>query len=123
MRDPWYSVPDVKVPDFFLSYMSGLEPNLVRNDAGCTCTNSVHSVRMRSGVSMNHYLAGWKTEIVRLSCELEGHPLGGGMLKLEPGEASKIVLPGRFALRPSDRSVLAEAVDDMRSWRHYASAA
>ena len=47
VRDPWYSVPDVQVPDFFLSYMSGLKPNLVRNDAHCTCTNSVHSVRLK----------------------------------------------------------------------------
>src|ERR1700730_9957180 len=31
VRDPWYSVPDVQVPDFFLTYMSGLEPGLVRN--------------------------------------------------------------------------------------------
>ena len=23
VREPWYSVPDVQVPDFFLSYMSG----------------------------------------------------------------------------------------------------
>src|ERR1700722_9195509 len=23
VRDPWYAVPDVRVPDFFLSYMSG----------------------------------------------------------------------------------------------------
>jgi adenine-specific DNA-methyltransferase len=28
VRDPWYSVPDVKVPDFFLTYMAGLEPGL-----------------------------------------------------------------------------------------------
>ena len=48
MREPWYVVPDVQVPDFFLTYMSGREPNLVRNEAGCTCTNSVHSVRLRN---------------------------------------------------------------------------
>jgi len=28
-----------------------------------------------------------------LSAELEGHALGGGMLKLEPSEASRLVLP------------------------------
>jgi adenine-specific DNA-methyltransferase len=38
-RSPWYSVPDVQTPDFFLSYMSGIQPMLVRNDARCTCTN------------------------------------------------------------------------------------
>ena len=27
-RNPWYSVPDVRVPGFFLTYMSGVAPNL-----------------------------------------------------------------------------------------------
>ena len=29
----------------------------------------------------------------KLSCELEGHALGGGMLKLELGEAARAILP------------------------------
>ena len=29
-RTPWYSVPDVRVPTFFLTYMAGRAPNLVR---------------------------------------------------------------------------------------------
>ena len=45
MRTPWYSVPDVRVPDFFLTCMSGRRPNLVRNCAAATCTNAVHGVK------------------------------------------------------------------------------
>jgi hypothetical protein len=84
MRDPWYSVPDVQIPDFFLTYMSGREASLVRNDAGCTCTNSVHSVRLKDGGTRQDLLNRWDSPFVRLSCEIEGHPLGGGLLKLEP---------------------------------------
>lgn len=76
VREPWYSVPDVQVPDFFLSYMSGLEPSLVRNDARCTCTNSVHGVRLKPGTTARA-LSVWGSEFVQLSCELQGHPLGG----------------------------------------------
>src|SRR5919199_559182 len=93
MREPWYAVPDVQVPDFFLTYMSGREPNLVRNEAGCTCTNSVHSVRVRDCRAAAYLVTAWESPFLKLSCEIEGHPLGGGMLKLEPGEASQIVLP------------------------------
>ena len=74
-RDPWYSVPDVQVPDFFLSYMSGAGPSLVRNEAGCTCTNSVHAVRLRPMVRPGlapDLLELWNSPLVRLSCELEG---------------------------------------------------
>jgi hypothetical protein len=122
VRDPWYSVPDVQVPDFFLSYMSGLEPSLVRNDAGCTCTNSVHSVRMKVPAANKRYLDCWGSDFVQLSCELEGHPLGGGMLKLEPREATQIVLPDRATIERMNVAVVADAIQTMRSWRHYGEA-
>lgn len=121
VRDPWYSVPDVQVPDFFLSYMSGLEPSLVRNDAGCTCTNSVHSVRLKTPRAARH-LTRWRSAFAQLSCELEGHPLGGGMLKLEPREAAAIILPESAATKRAENAVINEAIRTMRSWRHYGEA-
>lgn len=119
MRDPWYSVPDVQVPDLFLSYMSGLEASLVQNAAGCTCTNSVHSVRLKKGISASQLLSRWDSAFVKLSCEIEGHPLGGGMLKLEPGEAARVALPTLTALAAADASTLEDALWTMRTWRHY----
>ncbi len=121
MRAPWYSVPDVQVPDFFLTYMSGLKPGMVRNDARCTCTNSVHAVRIKDGVSARKYLASWGSEFVQLSCEIEGHPLGGGMLKLEPREASQIALPSPSIIERTNPALIRDAVGTMREWRHYAS--
>lgn len=122
VREPWYSVPDVQVPDFFLSYMSGLHANLVRNDAGCTCTNSVHSVRVREGVNASQLLDTWESPFIKMSCELEGHPLGGGMLKLEPREASQIALPSQSVLSHLKISVVEQALSTLREWRHYAVA-
>lgn len=123
MRDPWYSVPDVQVPDFFLSYMSGRAPSLVRNAAGCTCTNSVHSVRLRQKGVIRRLQGTWESPFVRLSCELEGHPLGGGMLKLEVREAGQIVLPCETGLQQLDETVIQEGLSVMREWRHYAAGA
>lgn len=122
VREPWYSVPDVRVPDLFLSYMSGLEVSLVLNDAGCTCTNSVHSVRLRHWVNAEHLMQSWESSFAKLSCELEGHPLGGGMLKLEPREAAQIALPSLSAVARLKKSVLDQSIATMREWRHYAVA-
>src|SRR5262249_17356747 len=36
IRDPWYVVPDGQVPDFFLTYMSGRTPILVRHISAST---------------------------------------------------------------------------------------
>ena len=120
MRSPWYSVPDVQVPDFFLTYMSGRAPSLVRNSAAATCTNAVHSVRVRDRKAMRRIVEGWDTPFVRLSCELEGHPLGGGMLKLEPREATRIVFPAPAMAGELSAAQTREAVSTMRKWRHYA---
>jgi adenine-specific DNA-methyltransferase len=114
-REPWYSVPDVRVPDFFLSYMSGMGPSLVENAAGCTCTNSVHAVKLKEPAYGRVLRKVWRSQAVQLSCELEGHPLGGGMLKLELGEAQQIVIPARSG---ANDKLFAEGVREMRSWRH-----
>ena len=118
-REPWYSVPHVKTPDYFLTYMCGRAPSLVRNSAGATCTNAVHCVQLRAGATGRRLSDGWKSPFVQLSCELEGHPLGGGMLKLEPGEANRVVFPSR-AWRPDlCGPEIQDAVTTMRAWRHH----
>jgi len=119
-RSPWYSVPDVRVPDFFLTYMAGLSPNLVRNSAGATCTNAIHAVRLRNRHQAEDAIDVWNSNYVQLSCELEGHSLGGGMLKLEPTEAAQIVLPSARILHRLPDSEVQSAISTLRSWRHYA---
>lgn len=116
-RDPWYVVPDVLVPDAFLSYMSGQVPALVANEAECVCTNSVHAVRLKADVSLDQIQQDWQQPLTELSCEIEGHPLGGGMLKVEPREASRIVISHR-KWSATDEILLQQAVAELRSWRH-----
>lgn len=120
-RTAWYCVPDVVVPDGFLSYMNGRDVNLVENEAGCVATNSVHVVRMHEGQSFGMLRDHWDHPLRRLSCEIEGRPLGGGMLKLEPREASRIVVPVRplRSLSASDQRAIDAGVECMQSWRHY----
>lgn len=119
-RAPWYSVPDVQVPDFVLTYMSGRAPQLVKNDAGVTCTNTVHSVRIRDRELATKLLPSWGSPFVQLSCEIEGHPLGGGMLKLEVKEAARIAFPlPETMLDRKEQSELRQGLGEMRRWRHY----
>ncbi len=118
-RDPWYVVPDVRVPDFFLTYMAGVSPNLVRNAAAATCTNALHAVCIRDRRMVDDVLGRWRSPYVQLSCELEGHALGGGMLKLEPREAAQVVLPSSRTASCLPRSAVEEAISTMQYWRHY----
>ncbi|PWU14168.1 MAG: SAM-dependent methyltransferase [Verrucomicrobia bacterium] len=120
-RKPWYVVPDVKVPDAFLSYMSGISPNLVSNGARCVCTNSVHAVRLTNGFQIEDVQRAWNTPFCQLSCEIEGHPLGGGLLKLEPGEAGNVRVPlDEPRMSSADADTIESALRQARRWRHYA---
>lgn len=117
-RSPWYVVPDVTVPDAFLSYMSSYGPSLVANRARCVGTNSVHTVKLTGDWSLSKLQRAWDDPFTALSCEIEGHPLGGGVLKVEPGEAARIALPSKRLWSREERRVIGEGVDTMRQWRH-----
>ena len=126
-RNPWYTVPDVRRPAFVLTYMSGRSPALAANRSGCTCTNALLAVDLRSGLFQNGdafsaegLSEAWDSPVGRLSCEIEGHPLGGGMLKLEPGEARNVVLAPGAVVDPGDGALLDEGIQMMRRWRHVA---
>ena len=121
-RTPWYSVPHVSIPDGFLSYLSGTGPMLVGNQADCSCTNSVHAVRLSNTVKIDTIQRVWSHNLVSLSAELEGHPLGGGLLKLEPREASRLLIPMRLKVNATENTDLREGVRLLRSWRHCAEA-
>jgi adenine-specific DNA-methyltransferase len=117
-RDPWYSVPDVAVPDAFLSYMSGRGPAFVENSAGCVGTNSVHVVRLTGKVKRRQLARSWSSPLTELSCEVEGHPLGGGMLKVEPREAARVLVHPTGDLNEFVDPVQ-EGIRALRRWRHY----
>lgn len=118
-RKPWYVVPDVQITDGFLSYMSGETPSLVANHASCVATNSVHVVRLNRGMTFSALQKRWNDPLTKLSCEIEGHPLGGGMLKLEPREAGRVVIRRHATTDRKEQSLLRDALQIMRQWRHY----
>ncbi len=94
MREPWFTVPGVHAPDAFLTYMAHMYPRLVVNEAGATAPNSLLiGTRKRSEVRLRYLALAMMTSLSLLSAELEGHSLGGGLLKLEPREACRLRIP------------------------------
>lgn len=94
-RTPWYSVPSVTVPDAILTVMIGRRPTLVANTMGSVVPNTLHAVRLfeHSNLTNTALAALWQTSLTCFSAEIEGHALGGGLLKLEPSEARQVLLP------------------------------
>jgi hypothetical protein len=96
-REPWYKVPDVRVPDLILSVF-GERPIMLLNDGRLVATNSLLCGFMRRG-SPESLLEAWYTSLAHLYCELHVHSLGGGVFVLVPRETGDIRVP-RFQALP-----------------------
>ena len=102
-------------------YMSGRAPHLVRNASAASCTNTVHAVHVHEKELLRRLTPIWEASFVRLSCEIEGHPLGGGMLKLEPREAARVLLPDASLLPALSGQEVEDSLATLRTWKHYAT--
>jgi len=96
-RDPWFRVPRTYAPEAFLTYMTAGSPRITLNRTRATGTNAVHRLRPKSGYKpLVPYIAlGSVTTLFQASAELFARSYGGGVLKLEIGEAKKLLLPIR----------------------------
>jgi len=93
IRDPWYSVKSVRVPDAFITSMSAAFPRLIVNCANVTGSNSLHLVTRHPGIDQTIFravAASWYCSFTIASTILEGHELGGGLRKLEPSDAESV---------------------------------
>jgi adenine-specific DNA methylase len=94
IRQPrWWHVPSVWVPDAFLLRQIHDAPRIVRNDAGATCTDTIHRVRVRPGVDAGVLAAASLSSLTLAFAELRGRSYGGGVLELEPTEAESLPFP------------------------------
>ena len=91
-RNPWYRVPDVRVPDVLLSVFKEI-PALVANDADLVASNSILCGFLRDGYTAEQFISAWYTSLTLLYCELQVHSLGGGVLVLIPGEVANVRIP------------------------------
>jgi adenine-specific DNA-methyltransferase len=95
IRENWWSVPIPKrgVADLLLTYFASEHPRLVLNEAAVLQTNTIHGIYLSESKDPASLAAGFHNSLTLLSAELVGRSYGGGVLKLEPTEASSLLLP------------------------------
>lgn len=117
-RNPWWRVPGVSTCDAFLTYMNGAGPNLCANAAGVASINSVHGLFLKEGwqdLGMNVLPTLFMSSVTQLSAEVRGRAYGGGLLKLEPREASRLLVVSADVARrlSSEAGKVASHVDKL----------
>jgi hypothetical protein len=93
-REPWWSIKLPKLPDAFLPYMGASHRGLAINHAGAFATNALHHLYFKAEGARNPSavaLSSWST-LTSLSAEVFGRHYGGGILKLEPTAARRLLV-------------------------------
>ena len=91
-RKSWWRVPLGSVPPWFLVYM-GPHVRIVRNAAKVQVSNSFYALRPLRDTSTNSLAVASLTSAFRISVMLESRELGGGLRKLEPSDAARLLVP------------------------------
>ena len=97
IRHRWFDVPSVFVPDAFLFRQIHQAPLLVSNQAKATATDTIHRVRLHSGVDCGALCGSMVNSLTLAWSEVCGRSYGGGVLELEPREAETLLVPYRFS--------------------------
>lgn len=96
VRTPWWRVPTPPVADLLLTYMNADTPRLSTNAARVRHLNSVHGLYLHEahrGLGRSLLSLASLNTMTLLGAEVVGRAYGGGMLKLEPGEADQLPMP------------------------------
>ena len=93
IRNRWYIVPSVWIPQAFMLRQVHAYPKIILNDATATCTDTIHRVKFRNDAQPEYVAAAFMNSLTFAFSEVMGRSYGGGVLELEPNEAEKLPLP------------------------------
>lgn len=93
IRDRWYIVPSVWIPDAFFLRRSNLYPKLVLNKCNAVSTDTMHRIKFYNNIDPEIVLLSYYNSVSFAFNEVYGRSYGGGVLELLPSETGSVLLP------------------------------
>lgn len=113
IRDRWYIVPSVWVPDAFFLRRNNLYPKFVLNRCNAVSTDTMHRIKFNEGVNAENVLLSYYNSISFAFTEICGRSYGGGVLEILPGEVGNIMLPVVKDIDEALKNELLEMIDSI----------
>ncbi|MDO4204549.1 MAG: class I SAM-dependent methyltransferase [Selenomonadaceae bacterium] len=111
IRDRWYIVPSVWVPDAFFLRRNNFYPKFVLNECDAVSTDTMHRMKFNDGVDPKDILLAYYNSISFAFTEICGRSYGGGVLEILPSEMGNILVPKVERIDPVLRSKLLAHID------------
>lgn len=93
IREQWYVVPSVWIPDAFFPKFNYLYPKLAINKCEAISISSVNRIKLNDDIDTDTLLLSYYNSISFVFTEICGRSYGKGVLSISPGEIRNIMLP------------------------------
>jgi adenine-specific DNA-methyltransferase len=93
IRDRWYRIPSIWIPDAFFLRRNNFYPKFVLNCCNAVSTDTMHRIKFNEGIEPERILLSYYNSISFAFTELCGRSYGGGVLEILPGEVGNIIVP------------------------------
>lgn len=113
IRDRWYIVPSIWIPDAFFLRRNNEYPKFVLNKCGAISTDTMHRMKFNADVDPEILLLSYYNSVSFAFTEICGRSYGGGVLEILPGEMGKILVPKINTLNASLKRELLQHVDQV----------
>lgn len=112
IRDRWYIVPSIWIPDAFFLRRNNLYPKFVLNCCDAVSTDTMHRMKFAEGIEPENILLAYYNSITFAFTEICGRSYGGGVLEILPSEMGNILLPKVNNIDPKCREFLLRKIDE-----------